>query len=208
MRILFLTSNLKIIGGIQRYNTNMIRFLHSNKNIKLKIIELKRSTCLSKIILIFKFSVYFFVFKPKIIFCTHINFSPLCLLFKQVFGINYIIFTHGIEVWNIKNKLKLKALISALKIVTVSIFTKEKIKEQINLSDDKFFILPNSVDDQKFFPEEKPEYLLKRHRLSKEDKIIFTLCRISSLEKYKGYDQVIESLPEIVNQIPNIKYIL
>lgn len=207
MQILILLSNLEKAGGIQKYNKNLLNSL-KNLKLKFKILELKESDIENKLFFLIKFFLFLLIYNPNIIFCTHINFSPLCFFIKKLFKIKYITFTHGTEVWDIKNKLKLKSLKFSDKIVSVSSFTKEKIKQQTNLPEEKFFILQNVVDDKKFFPKEKPEYLLKRQNLSKEDKILFTLCRMSSLEQYKGYDKVIEALPEILSKISNVKYIL
>jgi glycosyltransferase involved in cell wall biosynthesis len=47
-----------------------------------------------------------------------------------------------------------------------------------------------------------------RYKISKEDFVLYTLTRLSSSEKYKGYDIVIECLPELRKAIPNIKYVI
>lgn len=207
MKALFLTFNLKAIGGMQEYNKNILKALNK-LDFRNKIIELKKSNIWNKFYFILNLFLNILIFKPNIIFCAHINFSPLCFFIKKIFGLKYIIFTHGTEVWDIKNNLKLKSLKFSDKIISVSLYTKEKIQHQINFPEEKFFILPNVVDDKKFFPKDKSSYLLERHNLSQDFKIIFTLCRLSSKEQYKGYDKVIEALPEIIKIFPNTKYIL
>lgn len=54
----------------------------------------------------------------------------------------------------------------------------------------------------------KPAYLQKRYGIDEKTKVILTVTRINKNEGYKGYDKVLEALPEIISLLPNIKYIL
>ncbi|MGI8893140.1 MAG: glycosyltransferase, partial [Bacteroidia bacterium] len=54
----------------------------------------------------------------------------------------------------------------------------------------------------------KPDYVMQRYRITKRDKVLITVCRLSSAEKYKGYDKVIEVFPEILHVLPDTRYIL
>jgi glycosyltransferase involved in cell wall biosynthesis len=202
MKILILASNLSETGGIQEYNKNLLKALKLNKA-DFSLIERKKSKLFFSLRVIFKTIFY----RPKFIFCGHINFSPLCLFINKIFKVKFIIFTHGIDVWNIKNNLYKKSIIKAEKIISVSKFTAQKIKDQFIDKQLKQFILPNTVDSDKFKIKEKPEYLIKKYNLDNK-KIIFSLARLSSEEAYKGYDRVIEALPNIINKNPNTVFIL
>lgn len=62
-----------------------------------------------------------------------------------------------------------------------------------------------------FIPSEiyiKPHHLMQKYKINQNDKVLLTVCRIDSTEKYKGYDKTIESLPSIMHRIPNVKYFL
>lgn len=206
MKILFLTSNLSKIGGIQKYNRNLLKVLEENKE-NILAIELKESNSKEKIGFIFKIIKQLFKFKPDIIFCSHINFAPVCYLFKKIFNKNYLIFTHGIEVWDVGNNFKIKALKEARMIITVSNFTKEKIIQKLPGIQNKIFMLPNSVDSEVFKPKKKPLNLMQKYNLT-DEKMIFTITRMLKSEGYKGYDKVIEALPKIIEKIPKLKYFL
>ena len=54
----------------------------------------------------------------------------------------------------------------------------------------------------------KPEHLLKRYWLTKENQVIFTLTRLASTEQYKGHDQVIKVMSKLKEKFPNVRYIL
>jgi glycosyltransferase involved in cell wall biosynthesis len=207
MKILVLTSNLKRIGGIEQYNKNLLRALNELKENACPI-ELKKSNLFFKLFFIVQFIMKALTFRPDIIFCGHINFSPAVYFFKKIFGYNYIVFTHGIDVWNIKNNLKIKALKNANLAVSVSQYTAEKLKKQIPSLNNKIYFLPNTVDGEKFYSKEKTRNLFLKYNLSADNKIILTVARLSANEKYKGYDKVIEALPLVLKEIPDTKYIL
>src|SRR3712207_6948871 len=46
----------------------------------------------------------------------------------------------------------------------------------------------------------KPQYLLKRYGLTVEQPTILTVARLDSNDRYKGYDKILQVLPEIRRQ--------
>lgn len=54
----------------------------------------------------------------------------------------------------------------------------------------------------------KPAHLLKNYGLLAHDKVILSLSRITSKEKFKGYEQTIKALSRIKQSFPDVKYIL
>lgn len=145
--------------------------------------------------------------KPRIIVCGHINLAFVCLIISRIFKIKYILLTHGTDVWNLRNKLKLKALASAYKIITVSRYTAAKIQRQVMLPAAKIIILPNSVDTLQFVLREKPPSLIKKYDLSGH-KILLTVARLDQADREKGYDRVIAALPSVKAIIHKVKYFL
>lgn len=207
MKILFLTANLERTGGIERYNRDLLRALQEF-NQKTRLLSLKDSTFLSKIIFVLKTVRDILIFRPDSIFCAHINFSPLIYFLSNFFNLQYIVFTYGTEVWSLNNYWKIKALENAKMVVSISRYTAEKLKEQIEEVSGKIFMLPNTIDGKRFYSKEKSAQLLAQYDLSEQDKIILTVARLSSLEKCKGYDTVIKALPLIVRAVPDVKYFL
>ncbi len=207
MKILFLASRLDKIGGIQQYNKNILDALRRlGKGVS--IIELQSSNFFHKIAFVFWVILKVVRRKPDLIFCTHINFSFLCFSLKKLFGLDYVVFTHGIEAWNIKSFLKKKALKNSKFVVTVSRHTAGRIIEQIPELRKNIFFLPNTVDDDRFSINKKPENLMRKYNLISSDKIILTVARLNSTEKLKGYDKVIQALPAIIKGVPNTFYVL
>lgn len=206
MKIIFLAFNLKSIGGIQKYNNNLIGVM-KDLGQEVKIIELKTAGFFSKIIFVTEFLAKIIIFRPNFIFCSNINFSPLVYFLRKIFNYDYIIFTHGVDVWDIKNNLKIKALKNANIVVSVSRYTSQKLKEQIPEIGNKIFLLPNTIDGEKFYPKEKSAELLKKYDLIGK-KLILTVTRLSAEERMKGYDKIIMGLPRVINEIPEVRYLL
>lgn len=197
---------MKDFGGIQRYNSSVVKFLIEN-GIDLKIVEFKKKNLFGKFLVFFDSIWQSIIFRPDYFFCSHINFSPVVYLCNKIFKIPYIVFTHGIEVWNKLRKDKEKFLENSKTVVTVSLFTKGKLIENCPELDGKVFILPNMIDINDFYPKDKNGELIQKYNLTGK-KVLFTITRLSSLEKYKGYDRVIEALPKVLKKIPNVFYII
>jgi len=226
MRILLLITELfNGTGGIKAFNNFLVKALldlgHSLKIVAMNdtknfsndlhsnlFTPIGRYGFLKKIIFIVNALRQVVFFRPELIICGHINFSPLCIVINRLFKIPYFTITHGIEVWSLK-RLKLKGLAKSSKILSVSNFTKQKILQQLpNYSEKDIFILPNTFDSERFKPVPKPEYLMKRWNIKNGDKVILTVARLAKSEQYKGYDRVITALNDISNVIPNLKYII
>ncbi len=206
MKILFISNNLSRPGGIEKYSGDFIAALsESGENVI--IAQFKKSSLFNKIFFSAEIILKSLYFRPDVIICGHINFSPVCLFMKRVFDFEYAVIIHGIEAWNINSKIKKIALENSKKVIVVSNYTAEAVVSGVPAVKDKLFLLPNSVDGGKIFIKEKPGFLVEKYGLAGK-KIIFTLCRLSSSEKYKGYDRVIEALPLIKREISEIKYIL
>lgn len=206
MKILFLANDLNKIGGIQKYNRDLLNALEENGENVLTI-ELKESKIKEKLIFIFQTIGQLFKFKPDVIFCSHINFAPCCYFLKKISNKNYLILTYGIEIWNLKENLKIKALKEAKIIAAISNFTKNKIIQKFPEFQNKIFMLPNPINGKEFNPQKKSLKLLRKHGLT-DEKIILTIARLLKSESYKGYDKTIEALPKIIKEIPKSKYVL
>jgi len=207
MNILFLTSNLGTIGGIQRYNKNFISSLKEEKE-NVIIVELKDAALFSKIHFSLKFFYKVLFSRPDIIICAHISFSFLCYIAKFFSGIPYTVTVYGIEVINIKKKKFIRALKSARFIIKLFDRTAENLIKQIPEVKDKILSLPNSIDGKKFFIKDKSSKLIDKFGL-KDSLVIYTICRLSKSKRDdKGYEKVIRAMPRVIRYVPNAKYLL
>jgi phosphatidylinositol alpha-1,6-mannosyltransferase len=146
-----------------------------------------------------------------LVILSHVHLSSLgCLLRLLNPKCKIWLIAHGTEVWR-PLKLWQKAIWKiADQMICVSSFTKRKIVEMHGAAPDQCPILNNPLDPFIRLPEvfTKPEYLLNRYHLNTNDKVILTLSRIASTEKYKGYEQTIKAVSSVKQRLPNVKYIL
>lgn len=144
---------------------------------------------------------------PDLIISTHVNFAPVALALKQLCGVPYWVAAHGIDVWDLKNPLRQMALQQADRILAVSSTTRDRLLQQ-NLPADRVVVLPCTVDADRFTIAPKPNYLLRRYNLLPDQPVILTVARLESIDRAKGYDQILHALPQIRRAIPQVRYLL
>jgi len=205
-RILYLCGDLSLTGGIEKYNQDFISSL-VECGLIIKCVERKKGARISKIIFICNALWAIIFFRPQKIICAHLFFSPIALLAKNLFNVNYSIILYGIEAVCISGYFQKNALLLASRLIVISNYTKKLVRESFDFHDEKFFILPSSVDDDKFFVIEDTEEIRKQFSLTKKNVVLLTLSRLSSDEE-KGQHRVLLALKEVIKIHPNIKYLI
>ncbi len=148
--------------------------------------------------------------KSDVVLLSHINLLPVGWLIKKVSPkTKLILIAHGIEIWSPLKPHVLKMLNCCDKILSVSEYTKGKIIETHKIPSNKCYVLNNCLDPYLPLPKKQNDIdLRKRYGFTPDNEIIFTLTRISTEERYKGYDKVIEALALLQNNHPNAKYLI
>jgi glycosyltransferase involved in cell wall biosynthesis len=207
--MIFIFTEVYKIGGIQKYNKNIVDFL-IKENIKAICLSLNDEINFKKNYLIFKGfkknKIKFFIFsifyslKNKKIIIGHLNFSPI-IIFIKIFNpfSKVFLILHGIECFKKLNIFKKLNLLFVNNFISVSNFTKDKFLENNKfLKNKKFFILPTYIEFK-----EKIDY----EKLP-EGKIMLSVSRLDKSEKYKGIDKVIKVMPDILKEIKDVYYII
>jgi glycosyltransferase involved in cell wall biosynthesis len=151
--------------------------------------------------------------KPTaLILTTHLHLSPVALLGKILFRTRYGVVLHGVEAWNIRSPILRLALKKADCLFAVSAFTKEKLLAQIPGLAAQTFLLPNTFQEEDFFPVQKSGQksltLHEKYNLPQDSKIILTVARLDASLSLKGYDRVIDCMPTILQRCPSAHYLL
>lgn len=215
-------------GGIQVYSAfflNGLQNLYPNKHYE---VFLKHDTCSSPHFLnstrfhcagTFPLALRTLVFAaqilghglwqhPNLVIATHLHFTKAAYWLKRMTGIPYWTVAHGVEAWNIQHPDLKRALHYADRILAVSHYTRDRLLNEQHLDPAKISVLPNTFDATCFQIAPKPQHLLKRYHLTEKQPIILTVARLDSSEQYKGYDHILQALPEIRRQVPQVHYIL
>lgn len=144
----------------------------------------------------------------NLIICGHLNLLPIAFLAKIVFRAPVVLVIHGIDAWTpTKSFLSNYFTKSIDYFISVSEFTKKRFLEWAAPDNKKGSVLPNCIDLSLYGPGPKNETLLRRYGLQ-DRKVLMTMGRISAAEQYKGFDEVMEVLPALAKDIPNISYVI
>src|SRR5206468_8152536 len=68
-------------------------------------------------------------------------------------------------------------------------------------------VLPNAIHSEWYGPGSKNRVLLQRYRLEGKT-VLMTLGRLASAERYKGFDEAIEALPDLAVALPDVAYLV
>ncbi len=149
--------------------------------------------------------------KAEVIVLSHIHLINIVYFIKKIHPNKKIyLLAHGIEIWKKLSDAKLRMLNQLDKIICVSEFTAQKVMDMHHIPTEQIEVLNNCLDPFYHLATafEKPQLLLDRYHLNYEDIILFSLSRLSSSEKYKGYDHTIELMPKLLESYPNLVYLL
>jgi len=159
----------------------------------------------------FLFSSFWKSLRSEEIILGHLNLSVIAVIVKFLRPSRKVtLICHGIEVFEPVGGLKKKALEKADRILAVSRFTKSQLVNVQRIPESKVIVFPNTVDPYFQLPVmfDKPKHLLNRYGITSNDKLLFTLTRLNSNEQYKGYDNVIRILPQLLATGIQVKYII
>lgn len=151
--------------------------------------------------------------RPDLIVSTHVNFAQVGYWLRKLAGTRFAAVAHGVDVWGgdvrgFRASGMLRALKAADRVLAVSNFTRERLIADAGLQPERVAVLPNTFDEQQFVPGPKPHFLLRRFGLRGDERVILTVARLASAERYKGYDQVLCVLPAVCQAVPGVRYIL
>ena len=141
------------------------------------------------------------------ILCGHILMSPLAAGLATMTGLPMWLQVHGIDAWAKPNRIVRWGAEAAELVTSVSRYTRSEMVgtwwggDPVGIR-----VLPNTVD-RRYSPSAKPLRILDRHELGGR-KVILTVSRMATSEKYKGHDTVVASLPTIRMRYPDVVYLL
>jgi glycosyltransferase involved in cell wall biosynthesis len=132
---------------------------------------------------------------------------PLAWLVKLWTKAPIFMIIHGIEAWKPRSRLVDYCLKSLDGIISVSQHTMDLFQNWANVSGIQHFILPNSIAIEQYGYAPKNSELLSRYGL-KDKTVLMTLGRLDSCERYKGFDEMIDLMPQLRTIIPNLTYLI
>lgn len=142
------------------------------------------------------------------IICGHVHLTPVGFCFRLCLRKPLLLIIHGIEAWTpLKNPLVNFCVKRIDAFITVSHLTKKRFLNWTNLAPTKGFVLPNAVDFNQFKPGPKNSRLLKRYGLNGK-RVLMTLGWLRSEKEAKGFDEVINLIPQLIRRYPDLVYMI
>jgi phosphatidyl-myo-inositol dimannoside synthase len=130
--------------------------------------------------------------RPVAIICVHVNLAPLARL--VALGRPYVVVAHGKDVWGELKPSRLAALRTATAVWSVSSFTDERLVDQ-GIDRRQLRRLMLGVD----VPEIPPA------RSESPSPEVLIIARLTHDTTYKGADALIEALPHLRRDFPDLK---
>ena len=146
--------------------------------------------------------------RVDLLICGHINLLPAAWILARLRGARLVLIVHGLEAWAPARKFWTNRLARTVDaFIAVSRFSAERFTAWSKVPMDRAFILPNCVDLDQFRPQDRNPILVERYGLQ-SSKVMLTVGRLASAERYKGFDQVIELMPQLLKRFLALKYLI
>jgi asparagine synthase (glutamine-hydrolysing) len=143
-----------------------------------------------------------------VVVCCHINLLPVAWLASVLSRAPLFLVIHGIDAWKpTRNPVTNTLARRIMAFAAVSGVTRDRFLRWTGLPADSGRVLPNSVDLDAFYPAARSAALVERHALAGK-RVIMTMARLSAAERYKGIDEVIELMPALLRDEPDLAYLV
>lgn len=143
--------------------------------------------------------------RPQVVVCGHINLGPLALLVARMSKARLIVQMHGVEAWPCPRALRRIAVEAADLVLCVSRFTRAAVLRWAALPPERVVVLPNTVGEN-FAPGDGDA--LREELGLNGKKVLLTVARMDSRERYKGHDRVIAAIPRLIAGGQDVAYVI
>jgi glycosyltransferase involved in cell wall biosynthesis len=133
---------------------------------------------------------------------------PVAARIAQLSRIPLLLAIYGIDAWTrpAGQAAKLAAK-QTDHVLSISDVTLRRFQEWSGFPGEKTSVCPNGIHLEQYGIGQKSEALLRRHNLTGR-KVIMTFGRLAPEERYKGFDEVLETLPALIEQEPDLCYMI
>ena len=143
-----------------------------------------------------------------LVICGHLNLLPAAWLLTRLRRARLVLIIHGVEASASKRSALASLLVRSVEtFIAVSLHAAKGFSEWAKVPVEQIFILPNSVDLNRFRPQQRDLMLVGRYGLQSSE-VLLTMGRLAPEERYKGFDEVIELMPHLLKRFPQLKYLI
>jgi phosphatidylinositol alpha-1,6-mannosyltransferase len=146
--------------------------------------------------------------RPDLVLCLHIRLLPVAWVASLLTGAPLWLMIFGIDAWERpRNPLLTWLVRRAARVISISEVTTERFQAWARLPAGRFRLLPCIVDLQHFQPGPPDPDLAARYGLTGK-RVLFTFGRLVSAERAKGMDEVMEAMPGLLVDFPDLVYLI
>jgi phosphatidylinositol alpha-1,6-mannosyltransferase len=146
--------------------------------------------------------------KFDLVYCAHVNLMPLARLAASRFGAPLLLAIYGIEAWQPSPRAVTRQMCHrADHVMSISSVTLDRFKSWAPYGDAQCSLMPNAIHLDQFEQGPKDPELERRYGLAGR-KVILTLGRLADQERYKGFDEVLDVMPDLIQKRPDITYLI
>ena len=143
-----------------------------------------------------------------VVWCGHINLVPIALAVKTLIGAPLLLNIHGVDAWTPTHRRTVNWSISHVDhVISVAEVTKSRFVEWSGFVSQRVSVLPNTIDFSGLAPGKKSPELLDRHGLG-DGPVLMTMGRLVGQGRRKGFDRVLEVIPDLVDVYPDLEYLV
>ncbi len=143
--------------------------------------------------------------RRDLVFCGHLHLAPLAAVIARLVGAKLLVQMHGIEAWQPPSRLQRAAVETAHLVLCVSRHTRAAVLGWARIAPERVLVLPNTVGEC-FTPGDGSG--LKAALGLEGKRVLLTVGRIDSRERYKGHDRVIDAMPALLARGHNVVYVI
>lgn len=142
-----------------------------------------------------------------VVLCGHLNLLPIAWLTSAVKQCPLLLIVYGIEAWRAQSRFVRLLLQRVDCLISISRFTAERLCAWSGLPPSGISRLPNCVDLSVFKRRPCNTKLARRLGLNGQ-RVLLTVGRLAGIERYKGFDEVLEVLPALAREGYELVYLI
>jgi glycosyltransferase involved in cell wall biosynthesis len=142
-----------------------------------------------------------------VVLCGHINLSLLAAAAKWWYCARVLLCIYGTDAWQAPRNTATRYAVACMdEYLSISEITRDRFRAWAQPVVEGQ-IVPNAIHTDWYRPGPKNPALLARHDVQHR-RILITVGRIVASERYKGFDEIIELMPELIREITNLTYLI
>ncbi len=143
-----------------------------------------------------------------LVVCGHINLLPVAALASWRCSAPLVLLIYGIDAWRPhRSRFVNRLLRRVAHVISISEITRDRFSAWSGVPRERIHILPNAIDLARYGTGPKNPALEQRYGLTGK-RVLMTLGRLSADERYKGFDEVLDLLPELLKSYPDLTYLI